>query len=89
LDIQQLTQSEKRGDCQSGALRQLNTAAEVLVEHPLGNEKLPPVSESYLHLAAAEGRARPSRRYGLAVMRMMSVMNRGAQNMRIVWTLRR
>jgi len=88
LDIQQLTESEKGGDRQSGPLCHLSSAAEALVEHPLGNKKLPPVSKGYLHLGATERRARPSQRDSLSVMRMMRVPNCGAQNMGIVWILR-
>jgi hypothetical protein len=54
LGIEQFTESEKGGDCQSGVLRHLDSATEIFVEHPLGNKKLPPVRKSHLYLAAAE-----------------------------------
>jgi hypothetical protein len=41
LGIEQFTESEKGGDRQSGALRHLDSAAEIFVEHPLGDKKLP------------------------------------------------
>ena len=54
LGIEQFTESEKGGDRQSGALRHLDSATEIFVEHPLGDKKLPPVRKSHLYLAAAE-----------------------------------
>jgi hypothetical protein len=54
LRIEQFTESEKGGDCQSGALRHLDSAAEIFVEHPLGDKNLPPVRKSHLYLAATE-----------------------------------
>jgi hypothetical protein len=54
LSVEQFTESEKGGDRQSGALRHLNSAREIFVEHPLGDKKLPSVRKGYLYLAAAE-----------------------------------
>jgi hypothetical protein len=54
LGIEQFTESEKGGDRQSGALRHLNSATDIFVEHPLGHKKLPPIRKSHLYLAGAE-----------------------------------
>ena len=54
LGIEQFTESENGGERQSGALRHLDSAAEIFVEHPLGNKKLPPIGKSHLYLAGAE-----------------------------------
>ena len=54
LGIEQFTESEKGGDRQTGALRHLDSATALFVEHPLGNKELPSVRKTHLYLVVAE-----------------------------------
>jgi hypothetical protein len=56
--------------------------AAILIQHPLWDRNLHSTGQRHLHLVQSEGGTLPHPRHRRAVMRMMSIVDRGgAQNM--------
>jgi hypothetical protein len=56
--------------------------AAILIQHPLWDQNLHSTGQRHLYLVQSEGGTLPHPRHRRAVMRMMSVVDRGgAQNM--------
>ena len=82
MRVDEVTQREERGDCQSGTLHNLHPTATILIQHPLWDQNLHSTGERYLYLVQSEGGTLPHPRHRRAVMRVMSIVDcGGAQNM--------
>lgn len=72
----------------SGTFHNLHPMAEIFIQHPLRNQNLTSNGKRHLYLVRSEVRTLSHHRHGVAIVRMVRVVDRGsARNMGSVWVL--
>ena len=90
MKVDPLAQLQQSCDIEPWLCHDIHPVADMLVQHPVGDQKLIASRKLHLHQTRTKGSTSSNQCYCLAIVGMMRVMNlRRARNMGSVWVLSR